>query len=75
MKTMWPPGNPSHQHSGFVATHAFGHDVWLCTKRCVSCHKSTVVITGKTHCFLNSIYINIAKIKLCADVKSRFAQK
>ena len=25
MKTIWPPSNPSHQHSGFVATHAFGH--------------------------------------------------
>ena len=45
MKTMCPP---SYHHNGFVATHAFGHMMYIMSP---SCHKAIVVITGRAHCF------------------------
>ena len=45
MKTMFPPG---YHHNGLVATHV---------PKCMSCHKAIVVITGRTHCFHDNIYI------------------
>ena len=66
MKTMCPPG---YHHNGFVATHALGHMMYgyhvyiMCTStvhhvpKCMSCHKAIVVITGRTHCFHDNIYI------------------
>ena len=51
MKTMCARG---YHHNGFVATHALGH---MCMTRytvfpkCMSCHKSNVVITVRAHCF------------------------
>ena len=47
MKTMCPPG---YHHNGFVATYALG-------PKCMSYHKSIVVITWRTHCFHDCIYI------------------
>ena len=52
MKTMCPPG---YHHNGFVATHALGHMM----PKCMSCHKAIVMITGRTHCFHDNIYIYI----------------
>ena len=46
---------------------------WLCSNsctwahdvpKCMSCYKSTVVITGRTHCFHDCIYIYITSILL-----------
>ena len=31
-------------------------NAWPCIK-CMSCHKTTVVITGRAHCFLDYMYI------------------
>ena len=51
MKTMCARG---YHHNGFVATQALGH---MCMTRytvfpkCMSCHKSNVVITVRAHCF------------------------
>ena len=47
MKTM---GSPGYHQNGFVATHALGY-------KCISCHKPIVVISARTHCFHDCIYI------------------
>ena len=44
MKTMCRAG---YHHNGFMATHALGH-------------KAIVVITGRAHCFHDSIYITLS---------------
>ena len=67
MKTMCPR---CYHHSGFVATHALGH-MKISTAvhhvaECMSCHKAAVVITGRTHCFHDKIYI--APISLLRDI-------
>ena len=61
MKTMCPPG---YHHNGFVATHALGHMMYGVfpvhhVPKCMSCHKSIVVITGMAHCFHDFIYTYI----------------
>ena len=43
MKTMCSLG---YHPNDFVATHALGH---------MSCHKATVLITGRAHCFHDCI--------------------
>ena len=60
MKTMCPPG----YHNGYVANHARGHMMYSCNivhhePKCLSCHKSIVVITGRAHCFYDCIYITL----------------
>ena len=57
MKTMCPPG---YHHNGFVATHALGH--MMC------CHKAIVVITGRTHCFHDYIYIYILRSSCFCEI-------
>ena len=52
MKTMFFPG--CHRN-GFVTTHALGTLVHV--SKCMSCHKATVVITGRAHCFHDFIYV------------------
>ena len=47
MKTMCPPG---YHHNGFAATHV---------PKCMSCHKTIVVITVRAHCFHDYIYITL----------------
>ena len=56
METMCMPS----YHSGSVETHAFGQHV----PKCINCHKTTVVINGRAHCFHDYIYINIYKFIL-----------
>ena len=62
MKTMCPP---DYHHNGFVATHALGYMMYGClitihhVPKCMSCHKSIVVITGRAHCFHDYIYITL----------------
>ena len=57
MKTMCPP---SYHHIGFVVTHALGqHDNRPYVPKCMSYHKSIVVITGRAHCFHDCIHIYI----------------
>ena len=52
---MCPPG---HHCNGFVATHTPGNDATVHhVPKCISCHKAIVVITGRTHCFHDCIYI------------------
>ena len=56
MKTMCPPG---YHHNGFVATHALGHHalghhalghaLGHLVPKCMSCHKTIVVITNGHH--------------------------
>ena len=50
MKTICPPG---YHHNGFVATHELGHMMHGLTvhhvHKCMSCHKTIVVITGRAH--------------------------
>ena len=58
MRTMCPPGH----HNGSVATHAFEHMIYVSNiaynvPKCMSCHKTIVVITGRTHCSHDRIYI------------------
>ena len=53
MKTMCPPG---YHHNGFVATHTL-------VPKCMSCHKAIVVITGRTHCFHDFIYITLTLLQ------------
>ena len=50
MKTVCPPG---YHHSNFVATHATVHNV----PKCMCCHNTIVVITGRAHCFHDCIHI------------------
>ena len=45
MKTMCPAG---YHHNGYVVTYVLGH---------MSCLKAIVVITGRAHCFYDSLYI------------------
>ena len=59
MKTMCPPG---YHHNGFAATHALGHITVNHVPKCMSCHKAIVVITGRTHCFHDYIYICMFEI-------------
>ena len=47
MKTMC---SPVYHHSGFVAIDALGHML----PECMSCHRTTVVITRSAHCFHDS---------------------
>ena len=42
--------SPSYYHSGFVADDALGHML----PKCMSCHRTTVVIPGSAHCFHDS---------------------
>ena len=56
MKTMCPPG---YYHNGFVATHTLGLMTVHHVPKCMSCHKSIVVITGRAHCFHDYIYIYV----------------
>ena len=44
-----------YHHSGSVGTHALVYHV----PKSISCHKTTVVITGRTHCFYDYVYIYI----------------
>ena len=53
-----------HLPHGSVATHALGHMMHSCNivhhvPRCMSCHKAIVEITGRAHCFRDSIYISL----------------
>ena len=60
MKTMFPPG---YHHTGFVAINALGHMMYDSfnaqfvhhVPKCMSCHKTIVLITGKAHCFHDCI--------------------
>ena len=58
MKTICPPG----YHSGYVANDALVHMMYSCnivhhTPKCMSCHKTIVVITRRAHCFHDCVYI------------------
>ena len=53
MKTMCPP---SYHHNGFMATHVLRQ---IRMPKCMSCHKAIVLITGRTHCFHDNIYITL----------------
>ena len=64
---MCPPG---YHHNGLVATRALGHMMYGLRKthdrtsvhyvpKCMSCHKAIVVITERTHCFHDCIYITL----------------
>ena len=56
MKTMCPPG---YHRNSFVATYALGHMMYGLihhVPKCMSCHKASVVITGRAHCFHDYIY-------------------
>ena len=59
MKTMYPA--PGYHHNHFVATHALGHMMYGShvhhVPKWMSCYKAIVVITGRAHCFHDSIYI------------------
>ena len=48
MKTMLLPG---YHHNGFVAIHALGHMMYDHVPKCMSYHKSVVVINGRARCF------------------------
>ena len=65
MKTMYRPG---YHYNGFVATHPFGHIIYVFhdihdfkVPQCMNCHKAIVLITGRAHCFHDCIYIYIYK--------------
>ena len=47
MKTMY---SPVYHPSGFMATDALRHML----PECMSCHRTTVVITTTAHCFHDS---------------------
>ena len=58
METMYPRG----YHNGSVANYALGHMMYGCNivhymRKCMSCQKAIVVITGRTHCFHDCIHI------------------
>ena len=58
-KTMCPPG---YHDNSCVGNHALGHMMYACNivyhvPKCMSYHKSIVVITGRAHCFHDCIYI------------------
>ena len=56
MKTMYPPG---YQHYDFVATHALGHMMYPTVhhvRKCMSCHKTIVVIIRRLPQYLENFY-------------------
>ena len=56
MKTMYPPG---YHHNDFVATHALGHMMYPTVhhvRKCMSCHKTIVVITRRLPLYLENFY-------------------
>ena len=57
MKTMCPP---DYHHNGVVATHEFGHMMYVHTYKCMSSTKP--LITGRVHGFHDNIYIYIYNI-------------
>ena len=66
MKTMCPP---SYHHIGFVVTHALGqHDNRPYVPKCMSYHKSIVVITGRAHCFHDCIHIYILRSSCFCEI-------
>ena len=71
MKTMCPP---NYHHSGFVATHALGHMMYIRVatepSESMSCHKAIAVITKRAHCFHDYIYIYITPILLLSDLST-----
>ena len=49
---------PSYHYDGFVASHALGHTMHGCViPKCMCCHKTFVVITGRSDCFAECVYI------------------
>ena len=58
MKTVCPPG----YQNGYVANQALGYFIYGCNivhhvPKSIGCHKATVVITKRAHCFHDCIYI------------------
>ena len=56
MKTMYPPG---YHHNDFVATHVLWHMIYptvdhVC--KCMSCHKTIVVVTRRLPPYLGNFY-------------------
>ena len=69
MKTWKQCALSGYHGSGFVATHVLGHMMygWWTehhVPKCISCHKTIVVITGRAHCSYDCICIYITHILL-----------
>ena len=72
MKKMYPPG---YHHNDFVATHVFGYIMCPALNpvhKCMSCHKTNLVMTGWLHCFHDCIYIASVRFMYIYDIYTLF---
>ena len=72
MKKMYPPG---YHHNDSVATHVFGYIMCPALNpvhKCMSCHKTNLVMTGWLHCFHDCIYIASVRFMYIYDIYTLF---